>query len=72
MLNCGLDLTHQRYCPDRFYNPQENISNEKFEATEILFEPFLFGVEQNGIHEMTFDSINVKYNKINIKYYLEI
>lgn len=40
------------------------LSNEKFEATEILFEPFLFGVEQNGIHEMTFDSINVKYNKI--------
>jgi actin-related protein 2 len=34
------------------------ISNEKFEATEILFNPFLCQSEQPGIHEMVYDSIN--------------
>ena len=34
------------------------ISNEKFEATEILFNPFLFQSEQPGIHEIVYESIN--------------
>ena len=35
------------------------ISNEKFEAPEILFHPFLIQNESPGIHEMLFNSINV-------------
>ena len=35
------------------------ISNEKFEAPEILFHPFLIQNESPGVHEMLFDSINV-------------
>jgi actin-related protein 2 len=34
------------------------ISNEKFEATEILFNPFLVQSEQPGIHEIVYESIN--------------
>ena len=35
-----------------------NIANEKYEAPEILFQPFLCQSEQPGIHEMVYDSIN--------------
>jgi actin-related protein 2 len=35
------------------------ISNEKFEAPEILFDPNLIQNESPGIHEMLFNSINV-------------
>ena len=35
------------------------ISNEKFEATEILFQPHLNQLESPGIHEMLFEAINV-------------
>ena len=35
------------------------ISNEKFEAPEILFHPFLIQNESPGIHEILFNSINV-------------
>ena len=34
------------------------ISNEKFEATEILFNPNKVDNEQPGVHEMVFNSIN--------------
>lgn len=37
------------------------ISNEKFEAPEILFNPYLCQSEQSGIHEMVYDSINVSF-----------
>ena len=37
------------------------ISNEKFEAPEILFHPFLIQNESPGMHEMVFNSINVSY-----------
>ena len=37
------------------------ISNEKFEAPEILFNPYLIRNESPGVHEMLFDSINVRY-----------
>lgn len=37
------------------------ISNEKFEATEVLYKPYLMGGEQPGIHEITYKSINVYY-----------
>ena len=35
-----------------------HISDEKFEAPEILFSPFLIGSDVNGIPEMMFKSIN--------------
>ena len=37
------------------------ISNEKFEAPEILFHPYLIKNESPGVHEMLFDSINVRF-----------
>ena len=37
------------------------ISNEKFEAPEILFQPHLIQNEMPGIHEMLYDSINVSF-----------
>lgn len=36
------------------------ISNEKFEAPEILFDPFKIGYEADGVHELVFKCINVK------------
>jgi len=33
------------------------VSNEKFEAPEILFSPILANVEQNGINDMVYSSI---------------
>jgi hypothetical protein len=35
------------------------ISNERFEASEILFNPMLIGSEQPGIQDLLFESINV-------------
>jgi actin-related protein 2 len=35
-----------------------HISDEKFEAPEILFNPYLIGLDVNGIPEMMFKSIN--------------
>lgn len=35
------------------------ISNEKFEAPEILFQPHLVQNEMPGVHEMLYNSINV-------------
>ena len=35
-----------------------HISDEKFEAPEILFSPYLIGMDVNGIHEMMYKSIN--------------
>lgn len=37
------------------------ISNEKYEAPEILFNPYLCQSEQCGIHEMVYESINVSF-----------
>jgi actin-related protein 2 len=37
------------------------ISNEKFEAPEILFNPYLLRNESPPVHEMLYDSINVRY-----------
>ena len=50
-----------------FYNsyhllPDESrirISDEKFEAPEILFHPYLIQNESPGVHEMLYNSINV-------------
>ena len=36
------------------------ISNEKFEAPEILFQPHLIQNEMPGVHEMLYNSINVR------------
>ena len=38
------------------------ISNEKFEAPEILFHPFLIQNESPGVHEILYNSINVSNN----------
>ena len=35
------------------------ISSEKFEAPEILFNPYLIQNEMPGIHEMLYNAINV-------------
>ena len=35
------------------------ISSEKFEAPEILFNPYLLQIESPGIHEMLYNAINV-------------
>lgn len=35
------------------------ISNERFEASEILFNPMLMGKEELPVHELLFKSINV-------------
>ena len=36
------------------------ISKEKFEAPEILFNPYLMNSEADGVAEMVFNCINVK------------
>ena len=33
------------------------IGNERFRAAEVLFDPFMIGMEQPGIHELTYNSI---------------
>ena len=38
------------------------ISNEKFETTEILFQPHLYRLKSPGIHEILVDAINVSIN----------
>jgi len=43
------------------------ISCEKFEAPEILFQPHLIQNEMPGVHEMVFDSINVSSYYLIIK-----
>ena len=35
-----------------------HLSDEKFEAPEILFNPYLVGRDEDGVHEMVFKSIN--------------
>jgi actin-related protein 2 len=37
------------------------ISKEKFEAPEILFNPMLVNSEADGVHELVFNSINVRF-----------
>jgi actin-related protein 2 len=37
------------------------LSNEKFEAPEILFNPMLINSESDGVHELVFNCINVKH-----------
>ncbi|KAJ6251301.1 actin [Anaeramoeba flamelloides] len=34
------------------------INNERFRCAEPLFQPSLIGMEQKGLHELSFDSIN--------------
>ena len=46
------------------------ISSEKFEAPEILFNPYLIQNESKGIHEMLYNSINVSIYLIQYFYTL--
>ena len=46
------------------------ISSEKFEAPEILFNPYLIQKESKGIHEMLYNSINVSIYLIQYFYTL--
>jgi len=41
------------------------ISKEKFEAPEILFTPILMNSEADGVAEMVFNCINVRFTLIN-------
>lgn len=34
------------------------VGNERFRVPEVLFQPSLLGMEQSGIHHLTFSSIN--------------
>lgn len=67
-VSCDYERDKQLDLETTYYNttlelPDKRVirfSNEKFEATEILFKPYLAGYEGDGIHEITYKSINVK------------
>jgi actin-related protein 2 len=66
-VSCDIDSDRKLDKETTYYNSYTKlpdgrkirISNEKFEAPEILFHPFLIQNESPGVHEMLFDSINV-------------
>ena len=66
-MSCDIDSDRKLYNETTYYNSFAKlpdgrriiISNEKFEAPEILFSPYLFMSESPGVHEMLYNSINV-------------
>jgi actin-related protein 2 len=66
-VSCDIEADRKLDKETTFYNSYTKlpdgrkirISNEKFEAPEILFHPFLIQNESPGVHEMLFNSINV-------------
>jgi len=68
-VSCDIDSDRKLDVETTYYNSihklpdgrKIRISNEKFEAPEILFHPFLIKNESPGVHEMLFDSINVRF-----------
>ena len=68
-VSCDIDSDRKLDAETTYYNSihklpdgrKIRISNEKFEAPEILFHPFLIKNESPGVHEMLFDSINVRF-----------
>ena len=71
-VSCDIDLDRKLENETTFYNScvklpdgrEINISKERFEAPEILFQPDLIQNESKPLHEMLLNSINV------IKFYL--
>ena len=71
-VSCDIELDRKLEKETTYYNSiyklpdgrKIRISDEKFEATEILFQPHLNQLESPGIHEMLFDAINVSINII--------
>ena len=68
-VSCDIDSDRKLDKETTYYNSihklpdgrKIRISNEKFEAPEILFNPFLIQNEMPGIHEMLYNSINVSF-----------
>ena len=68
-VSCDIDSDRKLDAETTYYNSihklpdgrKIRISKEKFEAPEILFNPYLIKNESPGVHEMLFDSINVRY-----------
>ena len=66
-VSCDIEADRKLDKETTFYNSYTKlpdgrkirISNEKFEAPEILFHPFLIQNESPGVHEILFNSINV-------------
>ena len=66
-VSCDINSDRKLDLETSFYNSESKlpdgrkirISNEKFEAPEILFQPHLVQNEMPGVHEMLYDSINV-------------
>ena len=66
-VSCDIKSDRKLDLETSFYNSESklpdgrkiHISNEKFEAPEILFQPHLVQNEMPGVHEMLYDSINV-------------
>ena len=73
-VSCDIDSDRKLDAETTYYNSihklpdgrKIRISNEKFEAPEILFNPYLIKNESPGVHEMLFDSINVRNFLFNI------
>jgi actin-related protein 2 len=65
-VSCDIEADRKLDKETTFYNSYTKlpdgrkirISNEKFEAPEILFHPFLIQNESPGVHEILFNSIN--------------
>ena len=66
-VSCDIDSDRKLEKETTYYNTfmklpdgrKIRISNEKFEAPEILFQPHLIQNEMPGVHEMLYKSINV-------------
>ena len=66
-VSCDINSDRKLDLETSFYNSESklpdgrkiHISNEKFEAPEILFQPHLVQNEMPGVHEMLYNSINV-------------
>jgi actin beta/gamma 1 len=52
---CDADIEGVYELPDGY---SITLNNERFRATEPMFQPWYLGLEQPGIHELIFNSIN--------------
>ena len=73
-VSCDIDSDRKLEAETTYYNSYTKlpdgrkirISNEKFEAPEILFQPFMIQNESPGVHEILYNSINVSIIVLNI------
>ena len=76
-VSCNIESDRKLDAETTFYNSYTKlpdgrkirISNEKFEAPEILFQPHLIQNELPGVHEMLYNAINVSIYFIIIIYF---